>query len=135
MKKLLSLVLVFVMVSALVGCGQQAPQLKGSYSTEGSALGFNLVFDEKGHFCLYTQEDGLLAEGNYRQRDEHLYDLDSVTGESGSVILEGDGLYYIAESPHRIEFFQKYSEDPTFTGNWALDWGHFPEGAYDIAVP
>ena len=135
MKKLLSLVFTLLMVTALVGCGNQEPRLKGSYSTEGSAQGFNLVFDEKGHFCLYIQEGGLLEEGNYRQRDGHLYDLSSVTGESGSVILEEDGLYYIAESPHRIDFFQKYSEDPTFTGNWALDWGHFPEGAYDIAVP
>ena len=135
MKKLLSLVLVFLTVSALVGCGNQAPQLKGSYSTEDAALGFNLVFDEQGHFCLYTQEDGLLAEGNYRQRDGQLYDLDSVTGESSSVILEEDGLYYIAESPHGIDFYSKYSEVPTFTGSWAQDWGHFPEGAYDITVP
>ena len=142
MKKLLSLVLVLVMVSALVGCGQQEPRLKGSYSTEGSALGYNLVFDEQGHFCLYTQEDGLLAEGNYRQRDGHLYDLSSITGECSSVILEEDGVYYIAQRPawesaasYRIDFFQKYSEVPTFTGSWAQDWGHFPEGAYEIAVP
>ena len=135
MKKLLSLVLVFVMVSALTGCGNQEPQLKGSYSTEDSALGFNLVFDEQGHFCLYTQEDGLLAEGNYRQQDEHLYELSNITGVCSSVILEEDVVYYIAESPCRIDFFQRYSDVPTFTGNWALDWDHFPEGAYDIAIP
>ena len=148
MKKVLSIILVLVMVLAFVGCGQETAQskeamLKGSYSTEGAALGLNLVFDEKGHFCLYSQSEGLLEEGNYIQQDENLYVLECVpnknasTSNNSSVIIASDGLYHISDenayentSSYKISFFKKYSEDLNFVGNWANEWDHFPEGEY-----
>ena len=148
MKKVLSIVLVLVMVRVFAGCGQEPTQpkeamLKGSYSTAGAALGLNLVFDEKGHFCLYSQSDGLLDEGNYIQQDENLYVLECVanknasTSNNSSVIIASDGLYHISDenayentSSYKISFFKKYSEDLNFVGNWTNDWEHFPEGKY-----
>ena len=141
MKKLFSWILILVTVLALAGCGQQTPQLKGSYSTGGSALGLNLVFDEKGHFCLYTQEEGLLAQGNYLPQDHGLYALQGVSGYAGTAILTEEGLYYVSErpaqqsaAPHQIDFLTRYSEVPTFTGEWAKDWEHFPDGPYRTAA-
>ena len=136
------------MVLAFAGCGQEPTQpkeamLKGSYSTEDAALGLNLVFDEKGHFCLYSQSEGLIEEGNYIQQDENFYVLECVpnknasTSNNSSVIIANDGLYHITErlpqesaASYKISFFKKYSDDLNFVGNWTNDWEHFPEGKY-----
>ena len=149
MKKVISSVLILIIVLTFAGCGQETAQskeamLKGSYSTEGAALGLNLVFDEKGHFCLYSQSEGLLEEGNYIQQDENLYVLECVpnknasTSNNSSVIIASDGLYHISDenayentSSYKISFFKKYSEDLNFVGNWANEWDHFPEGEYN----
>ena len=147
MKKVLSVVLVLVLVLAFVGCGQEIAKpnetmLKGSYSTEDAAQGLNLVFDEKGHFCLYSQSEGLIEEGNYIQQDENLYVLECVPNKNestsnSSVIISADGLYHITErlpqesaASYKISFFKKYSDDLNFVGNWTNDWEHFPEGKY-----
>ena len=149
MKRILSLALALIMVLALAGCGQETPQpketmLKGSYATEGAALGLNLVFDEKGHFCLYSQSEGLMEEGNYIQQDENLYVLECVpnkndsTSNNSSVIITSDGLYHISDtkayestSSYKISYFKKYSDGLNFVGNWANEWDHFPEGEYN----
>lgn len=147
MKKALSTTLVLIMVLVFAGCGQESTQLKetlkGSYSTEGAALGINLVFDEKGHFCFYSQSDGLIDEGNYIQQDENLYVLECVpsknasTSNNSSVIVTDDGLYCISDknayestSSYKIIFFKKYSDNLNFVGEWAKEWEHFPEGKY-----
>ena len=149
MKKVLSIVLALVMVLAFAGCGQETAKpketmLKGSYSTEDAAQGLNLIFDEKGHFCLYSQSEGLIEEGNYIQQDENLYVLECVpnknaSASNSSVIISADGLYHITESlsqesaaSYKISFFKKYSDDLNFVGNWTKDWEHFPEGKYSI---
>ena len=149
MKKVLSIVLALVMVLAFAGCGQETAKpketmLKGSYSTEDAAQGLNLIFDEKGHFCLYSQSEGLIEEGNYIQQDENLYVLECVPNKNAltsnsSVIISADGLYHITESlsqesaaSYKISFFKKYSDDLNFVGNWTNDWEHFPEGKYSI---
>ena len=62
-------------------------KLEGSFSTNSSGMGNNLVFDKYGHFCMYDQEDGLIEEGNYTQQDEMVYILNSVSNRQGSVLI------------------------------------------------
>ena len=116
----------------------ESPKLEGSFSTNSSGMGNNLVFDEDGHFCMYNQEEGLVEEGNYIQQDEMVYILNSVSNRQGSVLIVENGLYYVSlDSVNPIDsraitFYEKYSDTPVFIGEWADEWGHFPEKEYEI---
>lgn len=116
----------------------ESPKLEGSFSTNSSGMGNNLVFDKDGHFCMYDQEEGLIEEGNYIQQDEMVYILNSVSNRQGSVLIVENGLYYVSlDSADPIDskaitFYGKYSDTPVFIGEWADEWGHFPEKEYEI---
>ena len=107
-------------------------KLEGSFSTNSSGMGNNLVFDEYGHFCMYDQEEGLIEEGNYTQQDEMVYILNSVSNRQGSVLIVENGLYYISLDSAAITFYGKYSDTPVFIGEWVDEWEHFPEKEYEI---
>ncbi len=97
-------------------------QLPGSYCTNAALPnGTYLVFDSKGHYCKYTQTDGLLDEGSYAEYNRPQYDLVSKSGSREQVILEGDGLYYISQDGV-VASMTRFSDIPVFIGQWAEDW-------------
>ncbi len=136
-----SRVLLWVLIGALVlsvlgnvaqyyAATPHKPILSGTYTMDAADSRY-LVFDNKGHFCLYTQTDGLLMEGNYTGAQQELYHLDSTSGSRGSVLLTEDGVYY-AGADGDLAWFRRTSDIPVFAGNWAEAWAHFPEEPYVI---
>lgn len=98
----------------------QVLQIPGSYSTNGG-LGTYLVFDQEGNYCKYNQTDGLLEEGVYVTSGDHQYRLEGNQGERGDILLVKDGIYY-TDQDDSLTYAAKFSDIPTFVGNWSLDW-------------
>lgn len=94
--------------------------LPGSYSTQGYGSVY-LVLDKKGNYCKYTQQEGLLEEGTYVESGENQYHLEGNAGESGDILLVKDGVYYTSEDGS-LTYAPKFSEIPTFVGNWTQEW-------------
>lgn len=106
--------------------------LKGTYCTDVAGVnGTYLVFDANGHFCLYTQSQGLLEEGNYDECGENLYWIESTTGSKSNVLLAGDGVYYASEDG-TLERYARFNDTPTFVGDWSQEWSHWPDGPYEM---
>lgn len=102
-------------------------ELTGSYCTNASApFGVYMVFDQKGHYCKYTQTEGLLEEGDYAEgmlqteaafNGRQYYQLQEKSGEQKQVILVEDGVYDVAEDGS-VEFYSRFSDVPTYFGGW-----------------
>ena len=109
-----------------------AHPLLGTYSKNSpSSEGIYMAFDNKGHFCAYTQSSGIIEEGNFIQGEENLYELKGVSGYKGYVILADDGIYYSVDSS-TMGYLPLLDDSPIFIGNWANDWNHWPDGPYEI---
>ncbi len=53
--------------------------LSGTYSNNNHTPEcVYMAFDNKGHFCTYTQKDGITEEGNYIESKENLYELNRI---------------------------------------------------------
>lgn len=91
-----------------------------------------MAFDHQGHFCIYTQEDGMIDEGNYAESEENLYELKGVSGYYGYVITTKNGVYYSSEDG-RIDFLPRLHDTSIFVGDWAQEWKHWPEGPYQVS--
>ena len=109
-----------------------APILQGTYSQGGLWL----ACDPVGHFCLYTQDEGLLEEGNYMQSiptqsPEKQYTLTGVSGWRSGLLLTEAGVYVQTEQGNLV-FLPQIDATPIFAGNWAQDWPHWPDGPYPI---
>lgn len=135
---LLCLLIAGLLISLVFNCIQydrsmpSVPVLRGSYSTDSAGMhGRYLVFDMDGHFCLYSQTDGILEEGNYAEYGVNLYRLESTSGNYSSILLTEEGVYY-SSADGTLELFSRFSDTPTFIGNWAKDWKNWPEGSYEI---
>ena len=122
-----------LILSLLVNIGQlvssrteQTLRLEGSYCVDASAPSPDmpyLVFDEQGHFCRYTQRDGILDQGVYAEVSPRQYALTGEAGSAGLVILEEDGIYDIAAGdPMEAVFLPKFSGVLVFFGNHKPDW-------------
>lgn len=135
------LVLIIGLLISLILNGLQYGQstspvlaLQGAYSTDANTSNSRyLAFDPYGYFCLYSQEEGILEEGNYTQYAENLYELDSISGHHGSILLTDRGVYYSSENGI-LEFYSRFNDIPVFVGDWAEDWDNWPEGPYEINV-
>ena len=108
------------------------PILQGTYSQGGLWM----ACDSVGHFCLYTQDEGLLEEGNYReeicmQAGEKLYTLTGVSGYQGDLLLTEEGVY-VQTGQGDLVFLPQIDTTPLFAGDWAQDWPHWPDGPYLI---
>lgn len=109
-----------------------SPILRGTYSTNAmSGNGEYLAFDAEEHFCLYTQNEGLLEEGNYKQYGENLYRLESTSGNHSSILLTDDGVYY-SYADGSLELFSRFNDTPIFIGDWSKDWSGWPQGSYEF---
>ena len=109
-----------------------APVLRGTYSQGGLWLACDAV----GHFCLYTQDEGLLEEGNYMQSNymqspEKRYTLTGVSGERSELLLTEAGVY-VQTGQGDLVFLPQIDTTPIFAGDWAQDWPHWPDGPYPI---
>ena len=111
--------------------GEKLPILTGSYGhNQIDVEGKNpyLVFDSKGNYCKYSQTDGLLDEGKYTQNTANQYSLTGDSGNTEEIILEENGLYYISSSDVlSVVFFPRFSDVPTFIGQWAESWPGWQE--------
>ena len=97
--------------------------LVGSYSTNASAADSTyLVFDKNGNYCKYTQNGGLIEEGIYQESGSNQYLLKGNTGSSGSILLTEDGVYYYVSGEVSPLYFPRFSDTPTFIGNWSENW-------------
>ena len=106
--------------------------LSGTYSKNSpNAEGIYMVFDNKGHFCTYTQSSGIIEEGNCVASEENLYKLTGVSGYNGYVVLTENGIYYSVDSS-TMEYLPLLDDTPIFIGNWADNWNHWPDGPYEI---
>ena len=106
--------------------------LLGTYSRNSpTSEGIYMAFDNKGHFCTYTQSSGVIEEGNFIESEENLYELKGVSGYNGYVVLTEDGIYYSADSS-TMDYLPLLDDTPIFIGNWAVDWNHWPDGPYEI---
>lgn len=94
--------------------------LAGSYSTQAYGSVY-VVFDKYGHYCKYTQQDGLLEEGTYVESGGNQYHLKGNAGESGDILLVKDGVYYTSEDGS-LTYAPKFYDIPVFVGNWTLEW-------------
>lgn len=93
----------------------------GSYCTSTfSTDSTYIVFDKNKSYTLYNQKDGILEQGNYTEYINHQYSLEGDSGNDGNVILTEEGLYYIPNDAS-VTFFQRFSDIPTYIGNWVLD--------------
>ncbi len=140
MKKITIYVSVFWMLVALLlvslfanvilfdrSASQKVPPLAGSYCTNTAASdGVYLVFDHYGNYCKYTQAQGLLEEGTYEQVNHNQYILTGSTGICSSLLLTHDGVY-CASTDASLVYFPRFSDIPTFVGNWREDWAGFPQ--------
>ena len=116
---------------ALIGKASPGPaSLSGTYS-KSTPGGVYLALDHAGHFCIYTQEDGLLQEGNYQESQDKLYTLQGVSGYAGSFILADGGLY-LTDETGLTDFLPRIDSTPVFIGSWAEGWPHWPDGPYEI---
>lgn len=94
--------------------------LAGSYSTNAYWRSY-IVFDKNGNYCKYNQKEGLLEEGTYEASGGNQYHLKGNAGESGDILLVKDGVYYTSEDGS-LTYASKFSDIPTFVGNWTLEW-------------
>ncbi len=107
-------------------------RLSGTYSNNSpNPEGVYMAFDNKGHFCTYTQKDGITEEGNYIESKENLYELKGVSGYCGFAVLTEDGIYFSTQSG-TMDFLPRIDDMPIFIGNWTEDWDHWPDGQYKI---
>ena len=47
--------------------------------------------------------------------------MEGNAGESGDILLVKDGVYYTSEDGS-LTYASKFSDIPTFVGNWNLEW-------------
>lgn len=145
MKKKISInaIMLFVLVIGLVvslctnvlqfaaANDEKLPTLTGSYGHNQTDFKGNnpyLVFDGKGNYCKYSQSDGLLDEGKYTQNTANQYFLTGASGNTEEIILEENGLYYITSNGVlSAVFFPRFSDVPTFIGQWAESWSGWQE--------
>ncbi len=97
-------------------------QLVGSYSTNSYSNDcVYLVFDKDGHYYKYKQTKGLLEEGDYTEYAKNQYSLNGKSGENSQILLTDDGVYYVPQNDYPT-FLPRFSDIPTFIGNWVNDW-------------
>lgn len=132
---LLVISLVLSLTLNVVQCVKNMPDtitLSGTYSKNSpNSESIYMVFDNKGHFCAYTQSSGIIEEGNFIAGEENLYELKGVSGYNGYVVLAEDGVYYSDDSS-TMDYLPLLDDTPTFIGNWVDDWSHWPDGLYEI---
>lgn len=105
---------------------EKSLKLEGSYCVDASAPGLSmpyLVFDDEGHYCKYTQTEGLLDEGVYTQDSPQQYHLVGKSGFSELIILEEDGVYYISDSEGLSSMFlSRFSDVLVFFSGSSPSW-------------
>lgn len=90
---------------------RQPPPLRGTYCTNASAPGGQyLLFDGGGHFCRYTQEDGVLDDGTCEDAGEGRYALRSQEGRGFCVLRDREGVYLFDGGENTVVFFPKLKE-------------------------
>lgn len=97
-------------------------QIVGTFCTSnGGPNALYIVLNRDGVYRIYTQFDGLLEEGYYKNynRDNQFF-LEGTSGETGSIVFSKweDGVYYASGDDPTQVFFFRLSDIPTYLGEW-----------------
>ena len=97
-------------------------QVIGTYAVSPpGGRGLCIVMERDDVYRIYTQTDGLLEEGYYKNynRDNQFF-LEGTSGETGSIVFSKweDGVYYASGDDPTQVFFFRLSDIPTYLGEW-----------------
>ncbi len=94
----------------------------GTYQAGNTVAAVYLVFDDKGNFCRYTQQNGVLEEGVYLEDSPEQYTLTASNGHLCQAVRTREGIYFF-NGREAVALYVKVDSALFFVGNheWP-DW-------------
>lgn len=88
----------------------------GTYQAGNAATAVYLVFDDKGNFCRYTQQNGVLEEGIYLEDSPEQYTLTASDGYLCQAVRTRKGIYFF-NGREAVALYVKANSALVFVGN------------------
>ena len=103
--------------------------VQGTFQLGSGSTATYLLLDDKGKFCRYTQEKGILNQGIYQALDKGFYTLIDNNDNTYCMVRTFDGIYLFSKDNKTVDLYKKLASYlvlyQTSTDYWP-DWCKSP---------
>ena len=108
---------------------QKSLLVQGTFQLGSGSTATYLILDDKGNFCRYNQQMGVLNQGIYQSFDKGLYTLIDNNDNAYCMVRTVDGIYIFSKDNKKIDLYKKLTSNlvlyQTPTEYWP-DWCKSP---------